>query len=171
MLRRPIERHTLKPFIFPKDFVLIQDSREQLPLFPENDIPKGLQIINKCLPYGDYSFEGGIDLYVIERKSLGDFYGYIGNQRDKTQRKMEEFREIKDKGGWVGLVIEATEDDIFQGYYRSQVPPEVARQSMVSFSIRSGVHFYFNRDRDKIGRWVVDHLVKGYRVLQEKEVK
>ena len=164
MLRRPLDTYILKPFVFPPGFKLIQDSREQLPLFPENAIPVGLQIENRCLKDGDYSVVGLESMVTFERKQISDFFGYIGKERDRTTRKMERFREIRNRGGFVGLVVEATEQDLFNGYHMSNVPCEVLRQALVSFEVRYGVHCYLSRSREDIARWLLDRAIKAYRM-------
>lgn len=167
MLRRPVEKSTLKPFVFPAGFILIQDTREQLPLFPENAIPDGLQIENRCLRDGDYSVLGLENMVAFERKQVSDFFGYIGKERDRTTKKMQRFREIANRGGFVGLVVEACESDLFQGYHMSNVPTEVVRQSLVSFEVRYGVHCYLSRSRADISRWLLDRAIKAYRMWYE----
>ena len=92
--------HQLKPWNIPAGFLLVQDTREQKPLF--TDPPDGLEVITDTLPHGDYSIRGFEDRFAIERKQMSDFYGYIGKERERTTRKMEEFRRMISCGGWVG---------------------------------------------------------------------
>ena len=87
--------------------------------------------------------------------------------RSSTTRKMTEFAEIVQSGGFVGLVIEATENDILLGYMMSRVSPETARQALVSFEVRYGVHIYYSRSRDDIARWILDRAIKFYRIQRE----
>lgn len=167
MLRRPIEQNPLKPFVFPSGFVLIQDTREQLPLFDGSDIPEGLVIESQSLRDGDYSVLGLTHMVAFERKRISDFFSYIGRDRERTTRKMERFREIVDRGGFVGLVVEASEGDLLNGYHMSSVPPETVRQTLVSFEVRYGVHCYYSRDRKDVCRWVLDRAIKAYRMWHE----
>lgn len=156
-----IKRDQLKPFKIPPGFTLIIDTREQLPLFKRP--PKNLNILKKSLKDGDYSIEGYEDLFCIERKRISDFYSYIGSERKKTQRKMNRFAKMD----WVGLVIEASEADILSGYIMSKVPPEVARQTLVAFELRYGVHVYYNPSRHDCARWILDRAIKFYNIMQE----
>jgi len=168
MKLKPTQIHVhseLKPFKIPEGFVLVQDTREQKPLF--NNPPDGLKVITDTLPHGDYSVRGFEDRFAIERKQMSDFYGYIGKERDRTTRKMENFRQIISSGGWVGLVVEATESDLLSGYVMSKISPETARQALVSFEVRYGVHTYYSRSRGDITRWVLDRAIKFYRIQRE----
>ena len=155
----------LKPFKFPEGFILIQDTREQRPLFTEP--LDGLVVVNGTLHYGDYSIKGFEDKFVIERKQMSDFYSYIGKERDRTTMKMENFQSIISRGGWVGLVIECTESDLLCGYLMSRISPETARQALVSFEVRYGIHTYYSRSRPEIIRWVLDRAIKFYRIQRE----
>jgi ERCC4-type nuclease len=159
----------LKPFKIPTGLVIIIDTREQRPLFstrPISHLPR-LTTIRKKVEFGDYTIKGFEAEFAIERKQMSDFYSYIGKERKKTVKKMNEFKQIVTAGGFVGLVIEASEDDVLFGYVMSKVPPEVARQALVSFRIRYGVHVYFNRSRECIERWVLDTAIKFYKVRRE----
>jgi len=167
MKLRPINIHpnNLKPYILPEGFVIVKDTREQRPLF---DRPQdGLQVVKDTLHYGDYSIRGFETIFAVERKQISDFYSYIGKERERTVKKMEQFREIVCRGGFVGLAIEATESDLLSGYIMSRVSPEVARQALVSFEIRYGVHCYYSKYRKDIERWIIDRAVKFYRVMKE----
>lgn len=160
-----IHENELKPFRIPEGLVLIQDTREQKPLF--SCPPDGLEVVTDTLHFGDYSLKGFEEKFVIERKQISDFYSYIGKERNRTVRKMEEFREIVQSGGFVGLVIEITEADLLAGYIMSRISPETARQALVSFEIRYGVHVYYSKSRENIARWIVDRAIKFFKVQRE----
>lgn len=157
--------HDLKPARIPQGFILVQDTREQKPLFTGSQ--QGVEVVTDTLPYGDYSIRGFEESFCIERKQVSDFYAYIGRERNRTTRKMEQFREIVSSGGFVGLVVEATEADLLTGYVLSRVSPETARQALISFEVRYGVHMYYSRSRRDIRRWVLDRAVKFYRIQRE----
>ena len=155
----------LKPWRIPEGFVMLQDTREQRPLF--TDPPGCLEVVTTTLRYGDYSIRGFEDRFAIERKQMSDFYAYIGRQREATTRKMEDFRQIICSGGWVGLVIESSESNLLSGYMMSRISPETARQALVSFEVRYGVHVFYSRSRGEIMRWVLDRAIKFYRIQRE----
>jgi ERCC4-type nuclease len=160
-----IQSGNLKPVKVPDGFGLVVDSREQKPLFGETT--DGLEVITDTLHHGDYSIRGFENMFTIERKKISDFYSYIGRERDRTIRKMGQFREIVSSGGFAGLVIEASECNLLSGYIMSRVSPETARQALVSFEIRYGVHIYYSKSRKDIARWILDRAIKFYRVMRE----
>jgi ERCC4-type nuclease len=160
-----VKLNGLKPVRVPEGFGLIVDSREKRPLF--GNAPDGMDVATGTLHHGDYSIRGFEDIFAIERKQISDFYSYIGRERDRTVKKMEEFREIMSAGGFAGLVIEASEGDLLAGYLMSRVSPEVARQALVSFEVRYGVHCYYSKSRRDIERWIMDRAVKFYKVMRE----
>jgi ERCC4-type nuclease len=155
----------LKPFRIPPGLVLVQDTREQKPLF--TDPPEGLEVVADALPHGDYSVRGFEEKFCVERKCVSDFYSYVGRERHKTVRKMEEFREMVAAGGFVGMVVEVTEADLLCGYLMSRVSPETARQALVSFEVRYGVHVYYSKSRTDIARWVLDRAIKFFKLQRE----
>ena len=153
----------LKPYRFPKGFTLIQDTREQRPLFTDDAVP----CVTSTLHDGDYSILGLEDLIAFERKQISDLYSYVGKERTKTIAKMTKFRHIIDNSGFVALIIESTEENVLFGNQFSKVTPEMVRQALVSFQIRYGIHVYFSNDRDYLRRYVLDHAIKFYKVLRE----
>jgi len=163
---------------------IVIDTREQLPLFivKKGKLPKGpftgklktlnpytgeLNIIIDKVNYGDYTLSGHEFEFAIERKQMSDFYAYIGRERKKTTRKMQEFSDIVNEGGWAALVIEASESDVLSGYMMSQVPPEVARGFLNSWRVRYGLHTYMSRERKMIERFVMDSMIKFYNIKKE----
>jgi len=161
----------LKPVVLPPGLIMIQDTREQRPLLIKEemaDIVKGeLVVIRTALPDGDYSIKGFEDKFCIERKQISDFYQYIGKDRNATRRKMERFKDIISAGGFAGLIIESSEEDILAGYSMSRLSPEVARAALISFDVRYGIHIYMSRSRDSLRRWLLDRAVKFYKIQRE----
>ena len=167
LLVEPISHQDLKLPSIPAGFILLQDTREQRPLFDGTHPVPRLTVVSAALPHGDYSIQGFEDRFMVERKQLSDFYSYIGKERARTVVKMENFREIAAAGGFVGLVVEANEADILTGYIMSRVSPETARQALISFEVRYGLHLYYSRSRRDIARWVLDRAIKFYKLQRE----
>ena len=165
--KRYLSPFTFKSTIFPPDFVLKIDTREQQsPLFLSKP-PKGLMVMRDTLHNGDYGIKG-FDNFCIEKKYAGDLFPYCSSEMvAKTIPKMERFREIIDKGGWVGLVIEDTMSNIYKWQEYTNIHPESVRGALVSFAIRYGVHVHFAGNRVNTAQWILDHAVKWYNVQKE----
>jgi ERCC4-type nuclease len=154
-----LQSYTLKPIEIPRDFVLVQDTREQRPLFVR--IPKGLTIQSATLHDGDYSVRGFESRICFERKSM-DIYNYCTVEQPKTKLKMERFKSFE----FVGLVIEMKESELFQFQQYTKAHPEAIRGALVSFDVRYGVHIYYG-SRTDCARWLLDRAVKFWNVTHE----
>ncbi len=125
--------------------------------------------INQALYNGDYSILGFENYFTIERKMISDFLAYIGRERNtKTVHKLSRFRYMINRGGWVGLIIEAAEEELMKGSMYSKITPEMIRQALISMRVRWGIHVYFNPDRDYLKRFVVDHAIKFWNIWHGK---
>ena len=152
----------LAPVMLPKDLLILVDTREQLPIFEGYN-----QHIRQTLKNGDYSIKGFEDRFAIERKKQGDLWTYCSSEMErKTKPKMQRFNDIVRAGGFVGLAIEATEDDLLTGYYWAKnYKPEVVRGALKSFEVDYGVNVYYNRDRQAIERWILDRMVRFWEIV------
>lgn len=104
---QPIADDPVKP---PLQIVI--DSREQRPLALPNSIVKGLST-------GDYSALGYENLIAVERKSIEDLLGCIGQSRDRFQRELERLAAFP----YPAIVVECTMSDILNGTHYSHVHP------------------------------------------------
>jgi ERCC4-type nuclease len=156
----PGKPYTPKPFVFPHEFVLVVDTREQNPLCTA---VKGLTVCRDTLRDGDYSVKGFENRVTIERKQTSDFFSYIGKERNKTIIKLERLREFD----FAALIIEASLDDLMAPQEFSQVSPEVVRQFLVSVNVRYGIHVFCDRNRKKIERWLLDRAIKFFKIQRE----
>jgi len=150
---RNISNYKLKPFQFPEGFGILQDSREQLPLFTR--LPRGLIVCSATLKVGDYSVLGMENMIAVERKQISDLVPYCTSDHIATKIKMSKLEKME----WAGLIIEARESEVYQPYRFSQASPESIRQALASFSVKHGVHIYIG-DREHITRWMIDRFVK-----------
>lgn len=111
---------------------IVIDTREQTPWrFSEFETMPG------TLPTGDYSIQGHLDRVAIERKSLSDFIGCVGRERERFERELLRLRSYKCRA----VIIESDMDDIVQGNYRSRVNPNAAVGSMASWQTRYNIPF------------------------------
>lgn len=147
----------LKPVVLPKDMIILVDTREQQPLFTGNP-----QVQIDTVHHGDYTIKGFEHLFAIERKKQSDLWTYCSSEMNtRTKRKMNEFNQIVRGGGFVGLVIEASEDDLLGGYvWSGKYNPNVVRGAIASFEVDYGVNVYYSRDRQAIERWMLDRMVR-----------
>ncbi len=154
-----------QPFKFlfkvPDGFTLIIDTRENDPLFQRP--PKGLPIIRTTLETGDYSILGFEGKIAVERKTIPDLLSCLGNDRERFKRELEKLQGYE----WKAIVVEGAESELYQFHDFSLMHPESVRQSLVSINIRYGVQFYFNQKREGLERWILDHLIKFWRVKRE----
>ncbi len=155
--------YKLKPTEFPDGFVLIQDTREQRPLFSSKRLPPGLVIKSTALQDGDYSVLGYENKFSIERKGLSDLVQYCSSQRKETVRKMMRFAQMD----FAGLVIEEREAECLVPTQWGRVSPEVIRQALISFELRYKIHIYYNSDTNAIARWILDRAVKYWKIQHE----
>lgn len=153
-----LESIVWKPTVIPKGFVLVVDTREQLPFFTGEQL---FPITRKTLHHGDYSVLGMENMVCVERKQTSDFLSYIGSERKKTTRKLTAMKDMY----WKALVIETENPFDIPDY--SRMIPEHIRGNLVSICVRYGLHVYWHKDRTELERWVIDRLVKCYNVLRE----
>jgi len=121
-------------------FVVCVDSREQAPFpFASIDGYDVIQTVTVGLPTGDYSIRGCENRVSIERKSVSDYYGSIGTDRERFEREMArlskmEFAAVVIEGDWQELLIDRP-DTI-------QMSARAASQTIYSWSVRYGVQFW-----------------------------
>ena len=152
--------YRLRPCVFPKDFVLVVDTREQNPLCSN---VKGLTVCRDTLKNGDYSIRGFENRFAVERKKVSDFFSYIGKERRRTVAKLKRFKNYD----FSGLVIEASLDDLLSPQMYTQVSPETARQFLVSVNLRYGIHVFCDRQRKNIEMWLLDRAIKFFNMNRE----
>lgn len=156
----PGKSYKPKPYIFPQDFVLVIDTREQNPLCTE---VKGLTVCRDTLKDGDYSIRGFEGRFTVERKQTSDFFSYIAKERRRTVQKLERLKTFD----FAALVIEASLEDLLSPQLYSQVSPEVVRQFLVSANVRYNLHVYCARSREKVEMWLIDRAIKFFKVQRE----
>jgi len=149
-----------KDTVIPDGFVMVIDTREQIPLFVGKDKYK-FNIERYALKNGDYSVKGYENLICIERKMVSDFFGYLGKERDKTCEKLERMSEYYFKA----LVIEADEEMLYAPQEFTTLTKEHVRGFLKSIRVRYGMHVYCNSKVEYIERYVLDHLTYAYKKL------
>jgi DNA excision repair protein ERCC-4 len=139
-------RHRIK---FPDEFIIIIDTREQLPLFKDHPV----KTIRATVRIGDYTIKGFEDKICFERKQLSDYYSYIGKERPaKTDKKLKAMEDMD----IAGLVVEEDVSDLLAPQLYTAVHPDVAWGFLTSLTAKRGIHWFCNRDRGLIEDYIVD---------------
>ena|SRR5271157_2168985 len=152
--------YTPKPLEFPEGFVLLQDTREQRPLFTRP--PKGLLMQSVTLKDGDYSIKGFEDQIAFERKGISDLFPYCTTEREKTVHKMKRLSQM----AFAALIIEAKESEVFQHQAFTKIHPETVKGAIISFQVRYGLHVQFE-NREYLGRWLLERALKFWTIKHE----
>jgi DNA excision repair protein ERCC-4 len=102
----------------------IVDTREQTPW----DLDP-MRTQSGTLSVGDYSVAGLESIIAIERKSLADFVGCCGGERERFQRELDRLR------GWPchSVIIEASWADLAAGRWTSRLTSRQVQASFVSW--------------------------------------
>ncbi len=133
----------------PTPFTIVIDTREQKPWYftkiaadKERDwLPL---IENRGLKTGDYSIKGFEDHFTIERKSLADLYGSVGQGRERFEAEHQRMREIVDAGGYCCVIVEAGQEDaIFRPPMESGLSGKVILGTQASWFLRYRVPWFF----------------------------
>jgi DNA excision repair protein ERCC-4 len=128
----------------PDQVVAIIDSREQLPL----DLsPLAAEV--GTLPTGDYSVRGLESIVAIERKSLSDLLGCIGQERERFDREVQRLLAYPVRC----IIVESTWAEIEAGNWRSKVTASAAIGSLLGW-IAAGVPCIMAGDHERAGRYV-----------------
>ncbi len=124
---------------------IIVDSREKTPLvFNCPSVVRGLYS-------GDYSFVGAEHLFAVERKSLDD----LAASCVKSRRATFENELLRLRGyHFRRLLITATEADIHEHNYRSNMSPNALLGSVLTFEVRYNIPLVWEPDVDAAARLV-----------------
>lgn len=166
----------------PDGFIILQDTREQLPLFSPQRLTSGeLYMWKDKVPIcgavlseatnsaGDYSIHGYRDQVCVELKRWGDFMSYAGKERQlKTIPKLERMSKMKYAEI---VVIEDYANLIYPQMYGfgTQLTTNQVRGFLKSL-IKYRVGFYCNASEDMCRMWVLDRLVYMYKLIKASEV-
>jgi DNA excision repair protein ERCC-4 len=135
---------------------IIVDSREQAPYSFEG---RGVKVIRRALPAGDYSLEGFEHLVAVERKTLEDFVFTVIHSRGRF------FKELRCLSAYDAscVVVEADLRDILGGRYRSGAHPNSVLGALVSIVVDFGIPVFFCSDRQAACRFVEGFLLRYHK--------
>lgn len=170
-------KSSTKPPIIAFPCAIVVDSREQLP-YAFADLhadardgyrPLAVTLRNGCLPEGDYSLEGFENQIAVERKSLADLYGTLGQGRGRFQRELERLDALS----FAAVVVEADWREVLMDPPdRSRLNPKTVYRSVIAWQQRRPrVHWWFcvNRRMAEITTFRI--LERFYRDQQSKNCK
>ena len=136
---------------------MVIDTREKRP-YRFKDSVRG------TLRTGDYSLLGYEEQVAIERKSKTDAYTSLGAARRRFQREMERLGQLR----YAAVVVESTVSGFLLPPVLSRMNPRSAIASLLSWSVRYGVHIFFAGDR-KHGNNITRVLLDRYWVHHQGE--
>jgi DNA excision repair protein ERCC-4 len=143
---------------------IVIDTREQAPLsFARLVSERG------TLQSGDYSFSGGEDLFVVERKSIPDLVACcVGENRERFFRELHRLRGFR----FARLLVIGTVEEIEAGAYRSSIKPRAVMATLATIEARFNVPVVFAPTPDDGGRqierwayWFARELVEAANIL------
>lgn len=143
-----------------KGMVILVDSREGKPYKFANSRKAALKT-------GDYSLEGFEQNVIVERKTKSDIYGSIGQHRTRFER---EFKRMA-KYDYAAVVIEASLHDLLIRPCFTKMNPKSVINTLVSWSVKYGVHIYFAQYRRHARALTYRILEKFYRYQNLKNRK
>lgn len=125
----------------PEEITALIDTREQTPL----DLSP-LRSEVATLTTGDYSVHGLEHVVAVERKSLSDLLGCVGQHRIRFEKEVSRLMGYPVRA----IVIESTWSAIESGEYRSQVKPQAVIGSLLGW-IAAGVPILMAGDHKRAG--------------------
>ena len=132
----------------PPPTVALIDTREQQPF----ELP-GLLTRKATLATGDYSVLGLESHVALERKSLPDFIGCVGSQRDRFERELSRLLAFPVRA----VVCEFDMLDLRRSEWRSKITPKQAIGSLIGWQVR-GVPFVLAGCRETADQWAASML-------------
>lgn len=132
------------------DFTIIVDTREQIPYSFSGSV-------SKCLNSGDYSVLGLEHEISIERKKVSELHGIVGSDRERFERELDKLSKLQ----YAAIVIEGNIFDAMQPSPFSNVSPKAVMNSLLSWSVKYGVHIFFAGSR-QYGRALTLKLLLHY---------
>ena len=133
-----------------RKLILAIDRREQRPYrYGRSEV--------KTLASGDYSIVGLEDCVAVERKSKSDAYSSIGSGRRRFERELQRLAELD----FSAVVIESSLPAFLVPPVFTQLRPQSAIATVIAWSVKYGVPFYFASDR-RHGQALTRNLLKYY---------
>lgn len=103
---------------------------------------------------GDYTIKGLEHLIAVERKTLQDFLGCVGRERDRFTRELARMRGHRFRL----LVIEATAAQLEQGDWLGKIQPAHVLGSLAAWTAQYDLPVWLGGTHDAAGRFVERYL-------------
>lgn len=144
---------------------IIIDTREQKP-YKFEFAPLDVKVVKETLKTGDYSIKGFEDQIIVERKSLSDLFGTVGQGRKRFEKELERMSKIKH----AFLVIEADWTQILRHPpTRSKLNPKSVFGSIIAWEQRFNIHIWTCPNRAFAER-VTFRILERFHSDREKEI-
>lgn len=130
---------------------IVRDSREQAP-FTFAGLPVEVEVGG--LEAGDYSVAGFERRVAVERKELQDLVGCLSGERRRFEAELARLRGYDS----AAVIVEAPVLALRTGRYLGRLDSGAAWQSILAFSMRFRVPFFFCADRADAERACFDFL-------------
>lgn len=162
-MKRPELKHEReRPHIeIPEGFILLQDTREQKPLFKPCD-----HIIARGLKTGDYSILGFEEALTVERKSIPDLFGSLGKGRDNFEKRIVRMKAMT----WAAILIEGSEKRTMRKQAYSKMNVNQIYHALSSYEV-GGIHIYFAENKRDAQDWVLSRLTRFYNHVRRGKVE
>lgn len=118
----------------PEQVTVIIDTREQNP-FDLNP----MRMERDSLPTGDYTIRGFEDEIRVERKELNDLVGCMTNGRERFEKELHRLMAYPVRM----VVVEGSWTDLAEGNYTSNMAPNAATNTVISWHGRFRMPFVF----------------------------
>ena len=121
------------------------------------------------LDVGDYAIKGLEDTIMIERKTIGDLWGTLGNHKN-YQRFLREMKRAENHR-LKFLVIEGNLSDIDRGYRYSKISANNIHAKLMSLQTKHNLHVIFAGRKDTARAYVRKLMSKLYRYYLDGTIK
>lgn len=132
----PKKKDLLIPGKGKQSFTIVVDTREQHPY-------TFADMVSRKLDHGDYSVSGMERMVSIERKSMQDLHGSFTHGRARFQKECLALSQY----AFAALIIEGSYLELLSPVKMSKAKPESIAASVLSWSIKYGLHVYFAENR------------------------
>lgn len=152
-----------------RPYTVAVDSRETLPY---KWAGVAYQVVT--LECGDYSIIGMERVVSVERKSFADYYGCLTDGRERFENSLHRLAAVR----YPLVVIEGSMEDLLKPYTyvavggattQSQLQPQVASASLLSWQARFRIPMLLCGERSAASRMALQHLDLVWRLECEDE--